>query len=129
VLSECEVSIVTSVDGVDHAGVIVLARSSAVPVGAAHYVRTDDPEVAETAIEVVDDWQQCGIGQLLIAELRVHARRAGLRRFEWWAFESNRSVTALSCGLCDCRRVRVGNGVIKWSAAICCQGSPQCRCA
>jgi len=74
--------------------------------------------VAETAIEVVDDWQRRGIGRLLIAELRLHAVRAGIRHFEWFAFESNRAVAALVCDLGDCRRTRVGHGVSKWSARI-----------
>jgi GNAT superfamily N-acetyltransferase len=81
-------------------------------------VRTHDHEVAETAIEVVEDWQRRGIGRLLIAELRVRALRTGIRRFEWFAFESNHAVAALARDLRDGRWVRVGDGVVKWSAAI-----------
>jgi GNAT superfamily N-acetyltransferase len=114
-----DLAITSSVDGWNHAGVIAFAGSPALPVGAAHYVRTDDHEVAETAIEVVDDWQRRGIGRLLIAELRVRALRAGIRRFEWFAFESNHAVAALARDLSDRRSVRVGDGVIRWSAEIC----------
>lgn len=81
-------------------------------------MRAEHPEVAETAIEVVDDWQRHGIGRLLIAELRVHAAAAGIRQFEWFAFESNRAVAALVDDLGDCRRTRVGNGVIRSSPPI-----------
>jgi GNAT superfamily N-acetyltransferase len=88
------------------------------PVGAAHYVIGAHPEVAEVAIEVVDHWQRSGIGRLLIAQLRANAVRAGVRRFEWFAFESNRAVTALARDLGDCRRTRVGNGVVQYSTPI-----------
>ncbi len=118
VFSERDLSIITRIDGIDHAGVIAFAGSPAAPVGAAHYVRAEHPELAETAIEVVDDWQRCGIGRLLIAELCVHAVGAGIRQFEWFAFESNRAVAALVGDLGDCRRTRVGNGVIRSSAPI-----------
>jgi GNAT superfamily N-acetyltransferase len=118
VFSGRDLFIVTRIDGVDHAGVIAFAGSPAAPVGAAHDVRAEHPGVAETAIEVVDDWQRRGIGRLLIAELSVRAVRAGIRHFEWFAFESNRAVAALVRDFGDCRRTRVGNGVIKWSAPI-----------
>jgi hypothetical protein len=56
---------------------------------------------------------------LLIAELRRHAPIAGIRRFEWFAFGSNLAVATLACDLGDHRRVHVGGGVVKCSAAIC----------
>ena len=70
VLTARDLSMIASADGTDHVGVIALAVSPATPIGAAHYVRSEDPETAETAIEVVDTWQRRGIGRLLIAELR-----------------------------------------------------------
>ena len=113
--SERDLASVTRVDGVRHCGVIALIECR--PLGAAHYVRGDD-KVAETAIEVVDDWRQRGLGRLLVTELRAHALRAGIRRFEWFAFESNPPIAPLAKNLRDCRRVRVGSGVAKWSATI-----------
>ena len=116
--SERDLASVTRVGGVSHGGVIAFHESPHRPIAAAHYVRGDDADVAETAIEVVDDWQQRGVGRLLVTELCAHALRAGIRRFEWFAFESNRAVAPLAQNLRDCRRVRVGNGVTKWSGAI-----------
>jgi GNAT superfamily N-acetyltransferase len=52
--------------------------------------------VAEIAVEVIDDWQRRGVGRSLLAELRMSALRAGCRRLEWFAFESNRAVAALA---------------------------------
>jgi GNAT superfamily N-acetyltransferase len=125
-LSERDLSFVRGVDAVDHAGVIAFAGSPASPIGAAHYVRTDDPEVAETAIEVVDGWQRRGVGRLLIAELRVRALRAGIRHFEWFAFESNRAVAALARDFGEPRCRRVGDGVAKYSVAIAGRRRPIC---
>jgi len=116
--SERDLSVISRVDGVNHAGVIALAGSQRSPIGAAHWVRSGNTEVAETAIEVIDDWQRRGVGRLLIRELCVHATQAGIKRFEWFAFESNRAVAALACDLRDCSCRRIGDGVMKWSAAI-----------
>jgi hypothetical protein len=115
ILSERDLSPITSVDGFDRGGTIAFAGSS--PIGAAHYVRTAAPEVAEIAVEVVDDWQRRGVGRSLLGELRVSALRAGCPRLEWFAFESNRAVAALARDLLDCRSTRVGGGVVRWSAA------------
>jgi GNAT superfamily N-acetyltransferase len=116
VLSPRDVCAATTIDGLHHAGVIALANSS--PIGAAHYVTTVDPEVAEVAVAVVDEWQQRGVGRLLVAEARRCAKRTGFRRFEWFAFESNRAVSALAHDLQDIRRTRVGGGVVRCSAAL-----------
>jgi GNAT superfamily N-acetyltransferase len=117
-LTERDALIITRVDGVDHIGVIALAGSPSSPIGAAHCVRTDNGRVGETAIEVVDDWQRRGVARLLIAELRMLALRAGIQRFEWYAFESNRAVGTLAQDLRECRCVHRGNGVMRWVAAI-----------
>ena len=65
-----------------------------------------------------DDWQRRGVGRTLLAELQLSALRAGCRRLEWSAFESNRAVAALARDLPDRRSTCVGGGVLRWSAAI-----------
>jgi GNAT superfamily N-acetyltransferase len=118
VISERDLSGLVDADGSHRAGVISFTGTPAAPVGAAHYVRTDDPELAEMAIEVVENWQRRGIGRLLIAELRRYALTAGIRRFEWFAFGPNAAVATLARDLGDHRRVHVGGGVVKCSAAL-----------
>ena len=117
ILSERDLSTITRVDGFDRAGTIAFAGSS--PIGAAHYVRTAEPEVAEIAVEVVDDWQRRGVGRSLLAQLRLSALRAACRRLEWFAFESNRAAAALARDLPDRRSTRGRGGVARCSAAIC----------
>jgi hypothetical protein len=64
---------------------------------------------------VVDDWQRRGIGRRLSAALVLQARRAGVSRLEWTAFESNRAVAALARKMGACTREPMGDGVVKWS--------------
>jgi GNAT superfamily N-acetyltransferase len=116
VLSDRDLSVIASVDDFDRAGTIAFAGSS--PIGAAHYVRTAAPAVAEIAVEVVDDWQRRGVGRLLVAQLRSVALRAGCSRWEWFALESSGAAAALGDHLRDTHRTRVGEGIVRWSAAI-----------
>src|SRR5947208_2798816 len=78
-LSERDLSVVTDIDGRDRGGVIALAGSDGLPVGAAHYVRSERFDEAEVAVEVVDEWQRRGVGRALFAQLQGQALRAGIR--------------------------------------------------
>jgi RimJ/RimL family protein N-acetyltransferase len=51
-------------------------------IAVARFVRLhDDPDAAEVAIVVADDWQRRGLGSALAAELAASARELGIRRF------------------------------------------------
>jgi GNAT superfamily N-acetyltransferase len=117
-LSEHDLDLLSAVDGDNRVALAAFAGARAEPVGVARYVRHSDTHVAETAVEVVDEWQRRGVGRLLMTRLRVHAVRGGVRRFEWTAFESNGAVAALARDLSDVRARRIGAGVTQWSAAI-----------
>ena len=82
--SRAELRYLTEVDGRDH--VALVAEYPAEPVrrliAVARFVRlVDDPEAAEVAITVADDWQRRGLGSLLSEQLAAEARRLGIRRF------------------------------------------------
>jgi RimJ/RimL family protein N-acetyltransferase len=82
--SRAELRYLTEIDGHDHMALV--AENPAAPARAilavARYVRLpDDPEAAEVAIVVVDDWQRRGLGTLLVEELAPRARARGVRRF------------------------------------------------
>ena len=82
--SRTELRYLTEVDGRDH--VALVAESPLEParllIAVARFVRlSDDPEAADVAITVADNWQRRGLGSLLSARLAEEARRLGIRRF------------------------------------------------
>jgi RimJ/RimL family protein N-acetyltransferase len=82
--SSSELRYLTEVDGTGH--VALVAESPVDPVrriiAVARFVRLrEDPEAAEAAIVVADNWQGRGLGSLLSARLADEARRLGIRRF------------------------------------------------
>ena len=91
----------TEVDYVDHfAYVALLADERDRPgVGVARYVRLpDDPEVAEAAVTIVDDYQGRGLGTLLLDALGAVALENGITRFRGYALEENRPMLDLLAG-------------------------------
>ena len=51
-------------------------------MGIARYVRDPgDPEAAEIAVTIADDWQGRGLGTELLTQLSDRARQAGISRF------------------------------------------------
>jgi protein lysine acetyltransferase len=82
--SRQELRYLTEVDGRDH--VALVAEYPGEPVrrliAVGRFVRLhDDPEAAEVAITVADDWQRRGVGSLFARRLATHARLNGIRRF------------------------------------------------
>jgi RimJ/RimL family protein N-acetyltransferase len=82
--SRAELRYLTEVDGRDH--VALVAEYPGEPVrrliAVARFVRLhDDPDAAEAAIVVADDWQRRGLGTLLAEQLAAEARRSGVSRF------------------------------------------------
>lgn len=65
-------------------------------VGVARYVRlAEDPEEAEFAIAIADDWQGRGLGRVLLGELVDAARANGLRRLSGDILAENARMLAL----------------------------------
>ncbi|HEU0025315.1 MAG TPA: GNAT family N-acetyltransferase [Thermoleophilaceae bacterium] len=82
--SRSELRYLTEVDGRNHAALVAESPAGATRalVGVARYVRLpDDPEVAEVAVVVADNWQRRGVGTALVDELAPRARAQGIRRF------------------------------------------------
>ena len=82
--SQSELRYLTEVDGHDH--VALVAESPTQPsrhlIGVARFVRLpDDPNTAEAAIVVADDWHGRGVGSKLAGALAARARGRGIRRF------------------------------------------------
>jgi RimJ/RimL family protein N-acetyltransferase len=82
--SRAELRYLTEVNGRDH--VALVAEYPGEPVrrliAVARFVRlADDPDAAEAAIVVADDWHRRGVGSVLAEQLADEARRLGIARF------------------------------------------------
>jgi RimJ/RimL family protein N-acetyltransferase len=93
----------TEVDYADRFAYVAFALDVAgapVGVGVARYVRLhDEPHVAEAAVTVVDDYQERGLGTLLLQALGAVALENGIVRFRAYALETNRPLQELAARL------------------------------
>jgi RimJ/RimL family protein N-acetyltransferase len=95
-LTAAEVRYFTDLDHHDHEALGAVSQADGRGVGVARYVRdADDPQAAEIAVTVVDEWQGRGLGTQLLAELSGRARQEGIRRFTALAAADNASVAGL----------------------------------
>jgi acetyltransferase len=93
--TRAEIEHMVSIDHWHHESVIAFAESPRRPVGEARYVRLEDFDMADIAVEVVDGWQRRGVGRALMHELRARALKAGIRHFRATMLSENRGARAL----------------------------------
>jgi RimJ/RimL family protein N-acetyltransferase len=96
--TQAELRYLTEVDGRNH--VAIVAESPTQParrlIGVARFVRLpEDPDTAEVAIVVADDFQGRGVGSLLARELAARARGLGVKRFTATMAGDNRPALRL----------------------------------
>jgi RimJ/RimL family protein N-acetyltransferase len=98
-LSDAQLAHLTELDFDRHvAWAAVLAEPGEDPagIGIARYVRLpDEPDVAEAAITVLDEYQGRGLGTLLLGVLAATAFLAGVRAFRGYVLEENLAVREL----------------------------------
>jgi ribosomal protein S18 acetylase RimI-like enzyme len=98
-LSNDEILYFTHVDGMKHfaiGAVVERADGRQEGVGIARFVRlANDPLAAEAALTVVDDYQDNGLGQLLLERLFSAAAERGLRELHFIVLPSNGPMLAL----------------------------------
>ena len=84
-LTDKELKRMTEVDGINHYAIgaaITEDDGSEVGLGIARFIRTDhDPEAADAAIAVVDDFHGRGLGTLLLQRIIAAAYERGIKRF------------------------------------------------
>ena len=113
--SRTELRYLTEVDGRNHVAFVVEDPNEAerrlIAVG--RFVRlVGDPEAAEAAIVVADDWQRRRLGSLVAARLAAEARRVGIRRFTATMAADNRPAHRLMARLTEhLEQHHVGSGV------------------
>jgi len=95
-LSAAELRYFTDVDHHDHEALGALSPASGRGVGIARYVRdTGDPQSAEIAVTIADDWQGRGLGTELLARLSDRARQEGILRFTALVASDNTAMAGL----------------------------------
>ncbi|HEY7454567.1 MAG TPA: GNAT family N-acetyltransferase [Thermoleophilaceae bacterium] len=110
-----ELRYLTEVDGRNHVAFVVedpheIERRL---IAVARFVRlVGDPEAAEVAIVVADDWQGRRLGSLVAARLAAEARRVGIQRFTATMAADNRPAHRLMARLTEhLEQHHVGSGV------------------
>ena len=78
--SDREISFFMNIDFLNHVALVALAEEDGrkVIIGGGRYIVTE-PDKAEIAFVVIDDYQGQGLGTLLMRHLAVLARKAGLK--------------------------------------------------
>lgn len=80
-LSAADLRYLTEVDHHGHEALIAHDKETGESLGVARFVVSDDPDCAELAVTVVDDWQHRGVATALLERLIERARAEGVRRF------------------------------------------------
>jgi RimJ/RimL family protein N-acetyltransferase len=94
-LTPVELDRLTDVDHWHREALIARSTAPRAPIGIARYVRGDEFDAADIAIEIVDAWQRRGVGSALLLALRDRAIAAGVRRFTATVLSGNRGALAL----------------------------------
>jgi GNAT superfamily N-acetyltransferase len=94
-LSARDLSTLLNVDHWHHDALIAYSPPPRAPIGIARYVRLDEFDAAEVAIEVVDGWQRRGVGTALLAALQARAPHAGICHFSVTMLRDNIGARAL----------------------------------
>jgi GNAT superfamily N-acetyltransferase len=93
----------TEVDYTDRFAYVAFALDvpgAPLAVGVARYVRLpEQPNVAEAAVTVVDDYHLRGLGTLLLQALGAVALENGIERFRAYSLDTNRPLRELAAGL------------------------------
>jgi len=117
-LSAAELRYFTDVDHHDHEALGALDLAAGRGVGIARYIRdADDPQAAELAVTVVDDWQGRGLGAELLSCLSDRARQAGIHRLTALVAAENVAMAGLARKLGACLAGR-GPGTVEYEIAL-----------
>jgi RimJ/RimL family protein N-acetyltransferase len=113
--SRAELRYLTEVDGRDHVALVVESPRDAARrlIAVGRFVRWhDDPDAAEVAITVADEWQGRGLGSLVGWHLAHGARVRGIERFTATMAADNLAAHRLMAKLTDhLQRQHAGGGV------------------
>jgi acetyltransferase len=96
-LSSEQLVYLTAVDHVRHVALIAVDPETGQSFGTARYIRSeDDPEAAEFAVGVGDQWMGIGLGTALLGALVLRAREVGIIRFTGLIHSENTAIRRLA---------------------------------
>ena len=95
-LTPAELRYFTDIDHHDHEALGALDPVLGRGLGIARYIRNaEDPDGAEVAVTVVDEWQHRGLGTALLSRLADRGRQEGIRHFTALVAVDNEAVVGL----------------------------------
>ena len=95
-LTAAELRYFTEIDHHDHEALGAVSTVDGRGLGVARYIRDcEDPERAEVAVTVIDEWQGRGLATELLKRLADRARQEGIRHFTAMVAADNAAVVAL----------------------------------
>jgi RimJ/RimL family protein N-acetyltransferase len=117
-LAPRELTRLVNVDHWHHEALIAFSPPPRAPIGIARYVRLDEFDAAEVAIEVVDAWQQRGVGSALLVALSKRARAAGISHFHMAMLRDNRAARKLANHLGPATVVAAAGNLVEVSYSV-----------
>ena len=113
-LSAAELRYFTEVDHHDHEALVAVDPRTRAGVGIARYIRwTEDPQSAELAVAVLDDWQGKRVGTRLASALAERAREEGINVFTAFVLAENYAMLSLARELGDVRVLNRDRGALE----------------
>jgi GNAT superfamily N-acetyltransferase len=119
-LSSTELKYLTEVDGHRHEALGAIDPNTGRGIAVARFVRdTEDPDRAEVAVTVADEWQHRGLGTLLLERLSDRAREEGVSTFTALVAGDNPAMQPFLQGLGGSVTVtEVGGGVVEYAIEL-----------
>ena len=113
-LTAGQLTYLTEIDHHDHEALVAVDPSSRDGVAVGRYVRSgSDPNEAEFAVAVADDWQQRGLGTTLLRHLAARAREEGVMRFTALVLADNEPVRHMLETFGPVQQRAVGDGTVE----------------
>jgi RimJ/RimL family protein N-acetyltransferase len=112
-VTESQLRYLTEVDHHDHEALVAMTDQGD-PTGVARFVRLgEEPDAAEVAVAVNDDWHGRGVASGLLRLLADRAREEGIARFTATALAENQVVIELLEELGAAHVTPAGNGTVE----------------
>ena len=123
-LTEDELRYFTRVDHHDHEAIGALDPRDGRGVGLARFIRDPrDPELAEVAVTVVDEWQGRGLGTELLHRIMDRAAEEGIRRVSALVDADNETMIQILHDIgSDLHETERGSGAVAYEIALPAEG-------